>query len=152
MSNAGHAGTSIHKVETWRRTIDERGMSGWSDDFMADRFHPGALPAERWAWFARQQAAGHPMSVLNALAVLIGVDLSAELGSIGPPVLVLHPDGSPFIPVSAAVQLYEGLPDAELHVFGNAKHGLPFSHGRECAAVLRRFLARRFAQTPEEPR
>lgn len=151
MSNAGHAGTSIQKVQTWRRTIDERGMSGWSDDFMADRFHPGALPPERWEWFARQQAAGDRTAVLSALAVLVGIDLSAELASIATPVLVLHPDASPFIPVSAAVRLYKGLPDAELHVFGHAKHGLPFSHGRECAATLRRFLARRFEQSPKEP-
>ena len=79
MSNAGHVGGSIQKVETWRRTIDERGMAGWSDDFMADRFHPGALTPERWAWFARQQAAGDRDAVLDALAVLVGIDLSAEL-------------------------------------------------------------------------
>ena len=147
MSNAGHVGTSIQKVETWRRTIDERGMAGWSDDFMADRFYPDALNPERWTWFARQQAAGDRTSVLSALAVLVGIDLSSELSSVRTPVLVLHPDASPFIPVSAAVQLYNGLPNSELHVFGHAKHGLPFSHGRDCAAALRRFLARRF----EEP-
>jgi len=144
MSNAGHVGGSIHKVETWRRTIDERGMAGWSEEFMADRFHPDALPTERWNWFSRQQAAGNRDAVLNALTVLVGIDLSSELQSVRAPVLILHPDGSPFIPVSAAVQLYTGLPDAELHVFGHAKHGLPFSHGRECAATLWRFLARRF--------
>jgi pimeloyl-ACP methyl ester carboxylesterase len=149
MSNAGHVGGSIHKVETWRRTIDERGMAGWSDEFMADRFHPDALAPERREWFARQQAAGHRDAVLNALAVLVGVDLSAsaELASVPAPVLILHPDGSPFIPVEAAVQLYRELPDAELHVFGHAKHGLPFSHGRESAAVLRRFLDRRFPRS-----
>ena len=145
MSNAGHVGGSIHKVETWRRTIDERGMAGWSDDFMADRFHPGALTRERWDWYARQQAANDRNSVLNALAVLVGMDLSAELGSVRMPVLILHPDASPFIPVAVAAQLHAGLRDAELHVIGHAKHGMPFSHGRECAAILRRFLDRRFA-------
>ena len=144
MSNAGHVGGSIHKVETWRRTIDERGMAGWSDDFMADRFHPGALSRERWDWYARQQAADDPNSVLNALAVLVGMDLSAQLGAVRMPVLILHPDASPFIPVAVAAQLHAGLPDSELHVIGHAKHGMPFSHGRRCAAILQRFLDRRF--------
>jgi len=146
MSNAGHVGGAIQKVESGRRTMDERGMSGWSDEFMADRFHPDALPPERRAWFARQQAAGDRDAILDALAVLVGIDLSAELAAVKMPVLILHPDGSPFIPVSAAVQLYAGLPDAELHVFGHAKHGLPFSHGLECARTLRRFLTRRFPE------
>lgn len=148
MSNAGHVGASIHKVAAWRRTIDETGMAGWSDEFMADRFYPDALAPNQRAWFARQQAAGNREAVLNALAVLVGIDLSAELRSVRPPVLVLHPDGSPFIPVSVAAQLCAGLPDAELHVFGHAKHGLPLSHGRECAAPLRRFLDRRCAEPP----
>jgi pimeloyl-ACP methyl ester carboxylesterase len=144
MCNAGYVGGSIHKVETWRRTIDERGMAGWSDDFMADRFHPGALTPERWDWYARQQAADDPSAVLNALAVLVGMDLSADLRLVRVPVLILHPDASPFIPVMAAAHLHAGLPDAELHVIGHAKHGLPFSHGRQCAAIFGDFLDRRF--------
>jgi len=144
MSNAGHVGSSIQRVESWRRTIDERGMVGWSDDFMTDRFYPGALTPEQWEWYAGQQAADNRHSVLNALAVLVGMDLSAQLPAVRPPVLILHPDASPFIPVAVATQLHAGLPDAELHVIGHAKHGMPFSHGRQCAAILRDFLARRF--------
>jgi 3-oxoadipate enol-lactonase len=62
-------------------------------------------------------------------------------------VLLLHPDGSPFIPLSVVTGLHERLPDAELQVFAHAKHDLPFSHGRECAATLRRFLERRVVGT-----
>lgn len=145
MSNAGHVGGSIQKVKTWRRTIAERGMAGWSDDFMADRFHPGALSRERWDWYARQQAADDPDSVLKALAVLVGMDLSEQLGAVRVPVLILHPDASPFIPAAVAARMHAGIRDAELHIIGYAKHGMPFSHGRECAAILRGFLARRFA-------
>lgn len=146
MSNAAHVGGSIHKVESWRRTIDERGIDAWSEDFMADRFYPDGLAPERRAWFARQQAGAHRDSVLNALAVLVGTDLSSELPAACLPVLLLHPDASPFIPVPVVAALHAGLPDAELHVFGHAKHGLPFSHGRQCALRLRRFLARHFAE------
>jgi len=36
--------------------------------------------------------------------------------------------------------LQQAMPDARLQVFPHARHGLPFSHGAECAAALRRFL------------
>ena len=144
LSNAAHVGGSIQKVEAWRRTIEERGMAGWSAQFMVDRFHPGALPEERHAWFARQQAAGNPASVLNALAVLVGTDLTTDVAALHKPVLLLHPDASPFIPLPVVADLHARLPDAELQVFAHARHGLPFSHGKACAAALRRFLERRF--------
>jgi hypothetical protein len=32
------------------------------------------------------------------------------------------------------------LPDARLQVFAHARHGLPYSHAKECASVLRKFL------------
>jgi pimeloyl-ACP methyl ester carboxylesterase len=109
---------------------------------MRDRFHDGALSPERWAWFAAQQEAWTRDSILNALAVLVGTDLSPRLPEICCPVLLLHPDGSPFIPVAVAAEMHRLLPNAELHVFGHAKHGLPFSHAGDCAARLRSFLAR----------
>lgn len=145
LSNTGHVGSSIQQADNWRRTIDERGMAGWSEDFMTHRFYPDALSPERWQWYSRQQAAADRHSVLNALAVLVGMDLSAQLEAVQLPVLILHPDASPFLPVAVAEQLYAGLPDAELNVIGHARHGMPFSHGRRCAALLREFLDRRFA-------
>ena len=56
------------------------------------------------------------------------------------PTLLLHPDGSPFIPVSIMAALHERLPDSELNVFGRSRHGLPFSHAAQCAQSLRTFL------------
>ena len=107
---------------------------------MRDRFHEGALSPERWAWFAAQQEAWRRASTLNALGVLIGADLSPRLPAIRCPVLLLHPDGSPFIPVPIVAELHRLLPNAQLNVFGHARHGLPFSHAQDCARKLRAFL------------
>jgi pimeloyl-ACP methyl ester carboxylesterase len=109
------------------------------------------LVAPRDACFAQQRkdAAGDrlrpPNSVLNALAVLVGMDLSAQLGAVRTPALILHPDKSPFILVAVAAKVHAELPDSELHVIGHAKHGMPSSHGRQCAAILHGFLDRGFA-------
>lgn len=142
VSNGGHLGASIQRVDEWRRQLEEGGIKVWSDIFMRDRFHEDALSPERWAWFAGQQEAWTPNSVLSALAVLVGTDLAPQLPQIRCPVLLLHPDGSPFIPVAVAAEMHRLLPNSRLNVFGPARHGLPFSHGAQCAALLRSFLDR----------
>lgn len=140
VSNGAHLGASIERVDQWRRQLDELGVTGWSDIFMRDRFHDGALSPARWATFAKAQEAWRRESILNALGVLVGSDLSPRLGAIGCPVLLLHPDSSPFIPVRVAQALHGLLPNARLHIFAHARHGLPYSHAAACVAKLRPFL------------
>jgi pimeloyl-ACP methyl ester carboxylesterase len=146
VSNGAHLGASIRGVEAWRRQLDEGGVKAWSDAFMRDRFHDDALSAEQRAWFAGQQEKWPRPSILNALGVLVGTDLSPRLKDIGCPTLLLHPDGSPFIPVAVMAELHRLLPNAELNVIGRSRHGLPYSHAAQCASLLRAFLDRIAAQ------
>jgi pimeloyl-ACP methyl ester carboxylesterase len=143
VSNGAHLGASIQRVEAWRRRLDEGGVKAWSDAFMRDRFHDDALSPEQRAWFAAQQEQWPRESILDALRVLIGTDLSPRMKEIGCPTLLLHPDGSPFIPVPVMAELHRLLPDAELNVIGRSRHGLPFSHAELCASLLRAFLDRK---------
>jgi pimeloyl-ACP methyl ester carboxylesterase len=143
VSNGAHLGASIQRVEAWRRQLDEGGVKAWSDAFLRDRFHDDALSPEQRAWFAAQQEKWPQESILNALRVLIGTDLSSRLKDIALPTLLLHPDGSPFIPVPVMAELHWLLPDAELNVIGHSRHGLPYSHATFCASLLRAFLDRK---------
>jgi pimeloyl-ACP methyl ester carboxylesterase len=145
VSNGAHLGTSIQRVETWQRQLDSGGVKAWSDAFLPDRFHDDALSPERLAWFAAQQEAWPRESILNALRVLVGTDLSSRLWDIRCPTLLMHPDGSPFIPVPVMAELHRLLPKAELNVIGHARHGLPYSHAKQCASLLRTFLDSRTA-------
>jgi pimeloyl-ACP methyl ester carboxylesterase len=145
VSNGAHLGASIQRVEAWQRQLDAGGVKAWSDAFLPDRFHDGALSAEQLAWFAGQQEKWPRESILNALRVLIGTDLSSRLRDIRCPTLLLHPDGSPFIPVPVMAELHRLLPNAELNVIGHARHGLPYSHAEQCASLLRTFLDSRTA-------
>ncbi len=140
VSNGAHLGASLQRVQVWQKQLDEGGVKGWSDAFMSDRFHDDALTPERYAWFANQQARWLRDSILDALGVLVGTDLTLQLGNIRCPTLLLYPDGSPFIPVPIVAALHRLLPVSRLHVIGRARHGLPFSHDRQCAALLRAFL------------
>lgn len=140
VSNGAHLGASIRRIEAWRRQLDEGGSKAWSDAFMRDRFHDDALSPDRRAWFASEQERWSRDSILNALAVLVGTDLTPRLGEIACPTLLLHPDGSPFIPVAIMADLLARLPDARLNVYARSRHGLPFSHAAECSQALRTFL------------
>jgi pimeloyl-ACP methyl ester carboxylesterase len=146
VSNGGHVGASLQRVQTWQQMIDTHGIEAWSDRFMRDRFFDGALSPAQYDWFARQQAQWPRDSILNALGVLIGTDLRARLPEVHCPVLLLHGDSSPFIPVDVMVDMHKCLPDSRLQVFAHARHGLPFSHAGACARVLREFLDERSAR------
>jgi pimeloyl-ACP methyl ester carboxylesterase len=140
ISNGTHLGASIQAARDWKDIIDARGMAGWSAHMMDRRFFDDAVPAPAWRWYDDQQARACPGVLLQGLEALVATDLTPRLSEIGSPVLLMHPDSSPFIPVATMADLKNRLPDARLHVIGHAKHGLPFSHARECAGILRRFL------------
>jgi pimeloyl-ACP methyl ester carboxylesterase len=142
VSNGAHMGAPLQNLDDWGDVIKRGGMDAWSAMMSRHRFHDDGLSAEERTWFDAAQAECAPHSCLNAVAVLRGVDLSARLGEFRLPVLLLHGDASPFIPVSISASLLAGLPDARLQVFAGARHGLPLSHGTECARVLRAFLDR----------
>ena len=140
ISNGADRGAPLQKVHEWQRQLDQQGIRAWSDQFMRDRFYDGALGEPERAWYALQQEAWTRDAILGALGVLVGTDLRAELPRLALPVLLMHGDSSPFIPVGVMADMHHALPDSRLLVFPHAKHGLPFSHARECAQALRRFL------------
>ena len=145
VSNGAHLGASIQSVAGWKQLIADQGMTGWSKFMMRGRFHPGAISEEMERWFEAQQATACPETVLRMLGALVGADLAGKLPTLRPPLLLLHPDGSPFIPVPVMAAFRDLVPDARLHVIGHAKHGLPFSHAGVCARLLADFIQQPFS-------
>jgi pimeloyl-ACP methyl ester carboxylesterase len=78
--------------------------------------------------------------VLDAVAALVGADLSDSASALSCPLLLMHPDSSPFIPVPVVDDLRRRVRDARLHVIGRARHGMPVSHAATCSTLLRGFL------------
>lgn len=139
--NGAHRGGSIQAVHDWRRIIDERGMDGWSAHMMGCRFFEGAIPDPLRRWYHAEQAKTDPDVLLRGVAALVGADFSGWLNQVHPPVLLIHPDSSPFIPVEVMAEFQRGVPNGRLQVIGRARHGMPVSHAATCAALLRDFLA-----------
>ena len=140
ISNGAHLGASIQSVSDWQRIIDTAGMASWSAHMMRGRFHPGVLTEAEWAWFETQQTTACPFTVMAMLRALVGANLVDRLPGLRPPLLLMHPDGSPFIPVPVMADFHARVPGARLHIVGGAKHGLPFSHAAQCAGIMADFL------------
>lgn len=136
VSNGAHLGASIQSVAGWERMIRGEGMTAWSDFMMQSRFYPGALSPAEAEWFAAQQASACPDTVLRMLSALVGADLTPRLPTLGRPLLLLHPDNSPFIPVAVVAALRDFVPGARLNVIGGSRHGLPFSHPRTLMKIF----------------
>src|SRR5213078_583455 len=112
----------LQKVHEWQEQLDKQGVKAWSDEFMRDRFYEGALSKEKWDWYARQQEAWTRDSILGALGVLVGTDLRPQLPSLQLPVLLLHGDSSPFIPVNVMTDMHQLIRGSRFKVFPHAKH------------------------------
>jgi len=141
--NAPFRGASLDNVAAWRRLIEQGGVAAWSTRMMEQRFHGDELAADALHWFDNTQLRSDA-SVLLALGnVLLSTELADRLGQICVPTLVLAGDASPYVPPGAAAELAASIRDAELEIFPHARHGLPFSHPRQCALALARFIERR---------
>jgi pimeloyl-ACP methyl ester carboxylesterase len=144
VSNAAHKGTAVRNVRgVWQERIAESGQADWAARMMEWRFFPGALPPAKHRWFLEQQARCSAEATLGLADLLLRTDLTDAVGAIRAPMLILSPDSSPFVPVEIAADLHARVPGSELQVFAHARHGLPLSHGRICAQVVRDFLRRR---------
>ena len=139
--SAAHSGGAINLAQQLRDEIGEIGMDAWSERLMERRFHEGALPEPMYRWFHDVQRNATPHVCVDLVDMLVATDLSARLGEIRTPTLVLAPDDSPFVPVEDQVARLRAIPGSTLHVVAGARHGVSHSHGPECARALADFLA-----------
>lgn len=140
--SSAHRGATIHAIREWRAFVEREGMEAWSLQMMDRRFHPGALERPQWDWFHAVQGGSDPGALLEIGDLLVHTDLTPLLPAIRIPTLLLTPDGSPFVTVDISSAMHKLLPRGELAVIPHSRHGLPFSHARECAEAVLAFLRR----------
>ncbi len=139
MSNAAVVGRQVGQLDRWR-PLFAQGTEAWNDHMMQNRFAPGSIDEPALKWYREQQGLSKPESVLAIADLLASMDLRDDLPQLKPPLLLLMPDSSPFIALSMYDNLHRWLPDAQMHVFKGVRHGLPYSHGRECGRLLADFI------------
>jgi len=142
-ASTSHRGSRIRRANEWREMVGRDGIAAWSAQMMGWRFHPDALPPAERTWFDSVQRETCAETLLDAADLLLQVDLAADLPKIRVPVLLLASDGSPFVPPEVSTEIHRLIEGSELAVFPGSRHGLPFSHARQCAQTLLAFLRRR---------
>ena len=139
LSNAAIVGRQIGQIGGWQALFDVGG-DAWNEHMMACRFAPGALDARSADWYRTQQGVTRAAAAMAIANLLAGIDQRAALPGLKPPLMVLLPGDSPFVSTAMYDDLPRWLPKARRHVFPGVRHGLPFSHGRQCALLLREFI------------
>jgi pimeloyl-ACP methyl ester carboxylesterase len=142
VSNASHRGGSIQLARQWREFIRAEGMGKWGEMMTPLRLDRQRVSEAQFRWFEQAQARCSADSVLDLADVLIGTDLSPELGRIRVPTLLLVPGRSPFVPAAVMEEMHADIAGSELVLFPDALHGLPCSHGAAGGRALRAFLDR----------
>ena len=117
---------------------------GLPDD-VAD-FVEATILGEGWpgaaAWRAKWKAMA-PANLLACMETLGGRDdVTARLGEIRVPALVIHGDADAAIALHLAEALAQGLPEASLTVIPGAGHAANLTHPAPVNAAIERFLAR----------
>lgn len=131
-------------VADWKGVIDAGGMQAWSDGMMPGRFHPDRVSPAMLAWYGATQAQSHAHVVLEVSALIRSMDLKPDLSRIRTPILLLVGEASPFVPVEAVIDIRQAIGEAaSLHVVSGARHGVIFSHTRDCVEAVERFIADR---------
>ncbi|MGD8787988.1 MAG: alpha/beta fold hydrolase [Burkholderiales bacterium] len=143
LSNTSPVGGLLGNVNVWREMVRTTSQREWAAQMMQWRFHPGRLDQATYDWYLRLHETCS-MDVCFELAdLLLAADYTKELDRITLPTLLLSPDDSPFIPARIMEDMHGKISGSELQVFAHSRHGLPFSHGADCAAVFAGFLGRR---------
>ena len=139
----------VSNVKGWGGIVAQGGQAEWAQQMMQRRFFPDGLSPEVRNWYTRYHESCSMEATLALADLLLTSDLTQRLPEIKAPTLLLAPEASPFIPLEVMAAMRATIPGAELQVFAHAKHGLPLSHGHQCAEVSRDFLQRKFLRSRE---
>lgn len=136
-------GSRIGVVDRWRGIIESEGMAAWSASLMSMRFADNDVAPAKFRWVQDLQSGCSPVACYSQGEFIKTQDLTSELCNIEAPVLILAPDGSPFVHGSMAGDLHAHLKGSEIQWFPGQRHSLLMSRPDACARAYASFLARR---------
>jgi len=107
---------------------------------LAPALFPSPDQATQRETFVERWADNDPQAYLAALRSMFGWDITARLGEIACPVLLLASDQD-YSPVAAKEAYRQSIPNARLVVIPDAHHALPMERPEAFTAALGEFLA-----------
>lgn len=137
-----YAGRLVPDIESFPAMLRSGEVEAWSRRMVQGRFTADADPALK-QWAHQAQMACSPEMLAAMFEYIMAQDIADALGRVRCPVLVLAPQGSPFVPPTVATDLAARLADSELQRFPGHRHGLVLSAARPAAEALVSFIDRR---------
>ena len=138
-----YRGADLPRVGDWKEQLQREGISAWSTKMMGQRFYPNGIPEEQYRWFNEEQSCSDPNTLSGLGKCLLETDLTDALKRIQIPTLILAADASPYVTPEIAAAMHRLIAHSDLMIVPNSRHGLPFSHSKECANALLAFLHRK---------
>lgn len=138
-------GRLIPTIGTFATIVREQGIATWSAMMNEARFDP-AFDRQVRDWADRVQSACTPHVICDMCAYVATESIEPLLSAVAAPVLILAPQGSPFVGAEIAAALARHLPDAEFHRYPGHRHGLVLSGAEIGSRELAAFLQRREAR------
>jgi 3-oxoadipate enol-lactonase len=138
------AAENAERYEGMRQVVEASGVEpmipALPPIFLADDFI-AAEPAAVEAWLQALRDADHLGIIRTGRAIDAREDISARLGEIAIPALVIHGSDDVAIPVERAEELARGIADASLEIVSGG-HQSNVDRAAETSGLIRDFLAR----------
>ena len=137
-------GLKNSQAPSWIPQIAAKGLRGFLAETIRDRLPPDADPG-LVAWFLDEAGNNDPAYIAKFVLLMASYDWSSEVERIGCPTLVVIPGGE----TVGSIKNYEPfrrLGDVEIRVYDGLPHNICDAVPDRCAADVRDFLRRRFAQ------
>ncbi|GAB2477219.1 alpha/beta hydrolase [Jatrophihabitans fulvus] len=126
---------AVRALSRGRRNLRRPELIAWA--IRAGFYGPGAGSARNRRRTAGQTSRAHPATTAQLVAEMMRFDRLAELTALNrPSTVVLAGTKDGLCPMAHSRALADAMPDAELIVYPNAGHMLPFERASEVADVL----------------
>jgi pimeloyl-ACP methyl ester carboxylesterase len=143
LSSASAARAPSFELELETMEVVVRAVGGETFDVLADIFVPDASATDRIAFARYQRAASSAETARQMLALSYATDVSAFLGAVRAPTLVLHRQGDRAAPVAQAELVASSIPGARLEMLDGRTHLPYFGDTDAVVRPVRRFLGLR---------
>lgn len=137
-ASPGLKGTLIDP-QKWISEIKAKGMRGFFEDTIDERFPPGTDPGFV-RWFVDEASRNDAEFLCRFVPVMREVDQTARLGEIKCPMLAVVPDSDPHITLAQYEVIRDHVPGCEFIVYHGFQHNITDAVPERCAEELKRFL------------
>jgi 3-oxoadipate enol-lactonase len=133
-------GPSNVDATKWLAHIERRGVRGFLEDTIADRFDLARVDPRFVEWFLDESAKTSAAWLARFVPLMRSVDLTDDLPKIPCPMLAVVPDHDPISSMAQYEVIRDRVPGVKFIVYAGLPHNITDAVPDRCAEELHRFL------------